>query len=129
MNFEKLAFRIQQANEFLQQNAVKAINIHITLRNWLTAFYIVEFKQNGSDRAEYGAELLENLAKYISIRGLSAPDSPAARSFITLSANFRTADPKIQKPASGYFLKDFDLENIPANSWVGNPKITDCVEK
>lgn len=33
MNFEKLAFRIQQTNEFLQQNAVKAVNIHLTLRN------------------------------------------------------------------------------------------------
>ncbi|MDF2518796.1 MAG: hypothetical protein K0R59_4092 [Sphingobacterium sp.] len=39
MNFEKLAFCIQQTNELLQQNAVKAVNIHITLRNWLTGFY------------------------------------------------------------------------------------------
>lgn len=81
MNFEKLAFRIQQTNEFLQQNAVKAINIHITLRNWLTGFYIVEFEQNGSDRAEYGVKLLENLAQNISIKGLSAPELSRCRQF------------------------------------------------
>lgn len=51
MNFKKLAFRIQQTNDFLQQNAVKAVNRHITLRNWLIAFYIVEFEQKGNDRA------------------------------------------------------------------------------
>jgi len=47
MNFEKLVFRIQQTNEILQQNAVKAVNIHLTLRNWLVGFYIVEFEQKG----------------------------------------------------------------------------------
>lgn len=70
MNFEKLAFRIQQTNDFLQQNAVKAVNMHITLRNWLTGFYIVEFEQSRSDRAQYGSKLLENLADKISVKGL-----------------------------------------------------------
>src|SRR5690606_28419880 len=81
MNFKKLTFRIQRTNEFLQQNAVKAINIHITIRNWLTGFYIVEFEQSGSDRAEYGTKLLENLAKNISIKGLSAPELSRCRQF------------------------------------------------
>ncbi|KPE52592.1 YhcG family protein [Chryseobacterium indologenes] len=81
MNFEKLAFRIQQTNDFLQQNAVKAVNINLTLRNWLIGFYIVEFEQNGSDRAQYGAKLLQNLAKNISIRGLSAPELSRCRQF------------------------------------------------
>lgn len=88
MNFEKLAFRIQQTNEFLQQNAVKAVNMHITLRNWVTGFFIVEFEQNGSDRAEYGTKLLENLAKSISIKGLSAPSYPVAASFTTPTRKF-----------------------------------------
>jgi len=81
MNFEKLVLRIQQTSDFLQQSTVKAVNTHLTLRNWLTGFYIVEFEQNGSDRAEYGAKLLENIAKNIGIKGLTAPELSRCRQF------------------------------------------------
>ena len=70
MNFERLVIRIQQTNDFLQQSAVKAVNTHLTFRNWLIGFHIVEFQQNGSDRAEYGTKLLENIAKKISVKGI-----------------------------------------------------------
>jgi predicted nuclease of restriction endonuclease-like (RecB) superfamily len=81
MNFEKLVLRIQQTNDFLQQSAVKAVNTHLTFRNWLTGFYIVEFEQNGSDRAKYGTKLLETIAKNISIKGLTAPELSRCRQF------------------------------------------------
>ncbi len=81
MNFENLVIHIQQTNDFLQQSAVKAVNTHLTLRNWLTGFYIVEFEQNGSDRAEYGTKLLENIAKNINIKGLTAPELSRCRQF------------------------------------------------
>jgi predicted nuclease of restriction endonuclease-like (RecB) superfamily len=81
MNFDSLVLRIQETNDFLQQKAVKAVNTHITIRNWLTGFYIVEFEQNGSDRAEYGVRLLEKIAKMLNIRGLSAPELSRCRQF------------------------------------------------
>jgi hypothetical protein len=74
MDFEKLVTRIQQTNDFLLQQAVKAVNTHLTFRNWLTGCYIVEFEQNGSDRAVYGSKLLENIAKNIKIKGLTTPE-------------------------------------------------------
>ena len=81
MNFEKLVSCIQQTNEFLQQKAVKAVNTHLTFRNWLTGFYIVEFEQNGSNRAEYGTKLLENIAKNITVKGLTTPELSRCRQF------------------------------------------------
>jgi hypothetical protein len=84
MNFEKLVSRIQQTNDFLHHRAVKALNVNLTLRNWLTGFYIVEFEQNGSDRAEYGVKLLENIAKNISIKGLTAPELSRCRQFYNI---------------------------------------------
>lgn len=84
MNFKKLVLRIQQANDCLQQSAVKAVNTHLTFRNWLTGFYIVEFEQNGSDRAEYGAKLLENIAKNIKVKGLTAPELSRCRQFYNI---------------------------------------------
>ena len=44
-------------------------------------FYIVEFEQNGSDRAQYGTKLLENIAQNISVKGLSAPELSRCRQF------------------------------------------------
>lgn len=81
MNFEKLAFRIQQTNDFLQQNAVKAVNRNITLRNWLIGFYIVEFEQKGNDRAQYGNRLIAELSRTIKIRGLSETNLKLCRQF------------------------------------------------
>lgn len=81
MNFEKLAFRIQRTNKFLQQNAVKAVNRHITLRNWLIGFYIVEFEQKGNDRAQYGNRLIAELSRTIKIKGLSETNLKLCRQF------------------------------------------------
>lgn len=81
MDFKKLVIRIQQTNDLLQQSVVKAVNTHLTLRNWLTGFYIIEFEQNGSDRAEYGAKLLKNIAKNIRVKGLTAPELSRCRQF------------------------------------------------
>ncbi|GAA4311184.1 PDDEXK nuclease domain-containing protein [Compostibacter hankyongensis] len=114
MNFKKLAFRVRQANEFLQQNAVKAVNIHITLRNWLTGFYIVEFEQNGSDRAEYGTKLLEKLAKNIRIKGLSAPELSRCRQFYHAYPQiFGLITQKFKTMLPVDFLEDVMLVNSP----------------
>jgi hypothetical protein len=45
-----------------QAGAARAVNRHLTLRNWFIGAYIVEFEQNGEDRASYGQELLPRLA-------------------------------------------------------------------
>ena len=62
MNFSALIHTIQQTHTALQQQAVKAINRSLTIRNWLIGYYIVEFEQNGDDRAKYGERLLSKLA-------------------------------------------------------------------
>ena len=61
MNFEQLATIIADTHQRLQQSAVKAVNQYQTMRNWLIGFYIVEFEQNGEDRAAYGEQLLKKL--------------------------------------------------------------------
>lgn len=44
--------------------AVKTINQATTLRNWIIGCYIVEYEQNGSDRAKYGDNLLKSPKTY-----------------------------------------------------------------
>ncbi|MFA5557276.1 MAG: DUF1016 N-terminal domain-containing protein, partial [Flavobacteriaceae bacterium] len=81
MNFEILVNTIQSTHNQLQQNAIKSINKHLTIRNWLVGFYIVEFEQNGSDRAKYGERLLKELAKSVNLRGLSETNLKLFRQF------------------------------------------------
>lgn len=70
MNFESLVGCINQVQDVLQAQAAHAINLSLTARNWLVGYYIVEFEQNGEDRAKYGDKLLKNLAKSLNRRGL-----------------------------------------------------------
>ena len=49
MNFELLVDTISKTHSHFQQQAVKDVNISLTLRNWLFGFYIVEFGLNGED--------------------------------------------------------------------------------
>ena len=76
-NFEKLVVSIRQAHEELAAQAGRAVNVSLTLRNWLIGCYISEYEQNGTDRAEYGIRLLENLSSRLNESGM---DGVAARS-------------------------------------------------
>jgi predicted nuclease of restriction endonuclease-like (RecB) superfamily len=81
LNFESLVAEIEQTHGHFQQQAVKAVNISLTIRNYLIGFYIVEFEQNGEDRAAYGSKLLDSLAAKLSIKGLVSAEISRCRQF------------------------------------------------
>lgn len=71
MNFKFLVETISKTHIHFQKQAFKAVNVSLTLRNWLIGFYIVEFELNGEDRSTYGERLFEELAKRLkSINGV-----------------------------------------------------------
>ena len=63
LDYGSLVEAISKAHEQTQKQAAQAVNIALTLRNWLIGYYIFEYEQNGQDRAAYGEKLLENLSK------------------------------------------------------------------
>ena len=71
MNFESLVGHINQVQDVLQAQAAHAVNLSLTARNWLVGYYIVEYEQNGEDRAKYGDNLINRLAKSINKKGFS----------------------------------------------------------
>ena len=83
MDFEKLITTIITTSSHLQQSAVKAVNTHITLRNWLIGFYIIEFEQNGEDRAKYGTKLLLHIANELASKNLKNVNERELRNFRT----------------------------------------------
>jgi predicted nuclease of restriction endonuclease-like (RecB) superfamily len=71
MNFASLVKQIASVQSAMQTAAAHAINVSLTLRNWLIGYYIVEFEQNGEDRAKYGEKLLQNLEEKINTKGMT----------------------------------------------------------
>ena len=69
-NFDQLIDNVYQTHYQLQLNAKKVVNINLTVRNWLVGYYIVEFEQNGEDRATYGENLIGELAAKLKAKGL-----------------------------------------------------------
>ena len=80
-DFESLVTTIVQINHRAQDFATKAVNIGLTLRNWLIGHRIVEFEQNGKDRATYGERLLPELAQRLVKAGLKRVDVRELRRF------------------------------------------------
>jgi len=58
----ELVEQIQQTHYELFAQAGKAVNISLTLRNWLIGHHISQYELRGSDRAQYGEKLFTELA-------------------------------------------------------------------
>ncbi len=73
--YGQLVTAISAVNTEMVGRVATVVNQALVLRNWIVGAYIVEFEQNGSDRAKYGERLLETLAgdlKGKNIQGLGA---------------------------------------------------------
>ena len=80
-DFDSLVTSIVHLHQQTQDYATKAVNVALTLRNWLIGYRIVEFEQRGNDRAAYGQRLLPALAERLSAAGLKRVDVRELRRF------------------------------------------------
>ena len=62
LTFAGLVDSIKEVDLQLAQQASKAVNISLTLRNWFIGMYIEEYELQGADRAQYGEKLLAKLS-------------------------------------------------------------------
>ena len=66
--YQKLIDNITTLWGEAKSKAITAINTELLDANWQTGKYIVEYEFKGKDRAEYGKQLLVNLAKDLTAR-------------------------------------------------------------
>lgn len=66
MDFKLLVDTIRQIHDDMAAQASQAVNISLTLRNWLIGCYIAEYELHGADRAAYGEKVLSELAARLS---------------------------------------------------------------
>lgn len=114
-NFNQLVVIINDVHSELQISAYKAINRALTVRNWLIGYYIVEYEQNGADRAQYGQKLLENLAEKLkNIKGL---DERSLRSFRQFYNYYNYLGHEIWRSATPELKNEMIWESV-------NPELT-----
>jgi hypothetical protein len=70
MNFDTLVQTLTNTHQTCQQQATQAINTALVIRNCLFGYYIVEFEQQGSDRAQYGTSLIASLSDRLKKQGI-----------------------------------------------------------
>ena len=85
MNYASLVKAINSATSQLQGRVAAVANQSLVVRNWMVGFWIIEFEQNGKDRAKYGTRLLEKLAADLearSIKGMGLTTLKLCRLFV-----------------------------------------------
>ncbi len=108
--FNQLINLIKTTHSTLQQQAANSVNQLLTIRNWLIGFYIVEYEQNGKDKAIYGKNLLENLETRLEgseIKNMTARRFRDYRAFYLLY-------PQIRRTLTAKFQNDSKWRTLPA---------------
>jgi predicted nuclease of restriction endonuclease-like (RecB) superfamily len=93
LSFERLVIAIGKAHAELVARASRAVNSSLTLRNWLIGLSIVEYEQEGTDRAVYGDKLLDRLSERLTQAGVSRVEARELRRY----RQFYLAYPQIRE--------------------------------
>jgi predicted nuclease of restriction endonuclease-like (RecB) superfamily len=98
MKYAQLVKAIDSASHQLLGRAAAAVNQALVVRNWVVGAYIVEFEQNGEDRARYGERLVASLANDLRKRGLQGFSLSNLKSYRQLYKAY----PQIGQTLSGF---------------------------
>jgi predicted nuclease of restriction endonuclease-like (RecB) superfamily len=108
VDFESLVADILQIHYEAQSFATRAVNIGLTLRNWLIGRQIVEYEQDGADRATYGEGLIDALAKRLGSTGLKRTSGRELRRF----RQFYLVYPKIWESVTPKLIADSEFKPL-----------------
>ena len=99
MNYDGLVAAIKDIHGRMLGRAAASVNQGLVLRNWFIGAYLVEFEQNGEDRAKYGEVLVNSLALDLGRSGLTGMSARNLRSFRQFYVNY----PQIWQTLSAEF--------------------------
>ena len=105
--FSQLVASIRNTDHYFTSQANRAVNVSLTLRNWMIGYYISEFELNGKDRANYGEKLLSELARELESSKISNCRKRQLYDYI----KFYRTYPQIVRSVSAQF-KSFGSKDI-----------------
>jgi hypothetical protein len=101
--FEDPVLSICEVDRDFAAQAKRAVNVKLTLRNWIFGCCIVEYEQRGADRARYGEKLLAKLSVRLVRDGVSRAEERELRRY----RQFCQTYPKIREALSPESRKSF----------------------
>ena len=108
LNFEELLASIRLVHNELAARASRAVNVSLTLRNWLIGMYVREYEQAGADRALYGSGLIDTLAGELQ----KSVDTCYSGRYIRLCRQFYQTYPQIRHTLSADFIKTLIRQTV-----------------
>jgi hypothetical protein len=97
-DFGSLVDLCRRTDAAMQLRVGRMADTHLAARNWLFGWYIVEYEQNGADRAIYGTGLLERLSAEMG-KGFSVRSLRQFRAFYLHRKAIRQTLPAASLPA------------------------------
>ena len=117
LDFPALVDAIRQIHEQCTAQVKRAVNVGLTLRNWVIGGYIREYEQNGADRSQYGKALLGTLAGRLRSQGLERMDERELRRYrlfyITYPGIWETLSPEFKSLLSVEFWSSLSAHLTP----------------
>lgn len=120
MNYAALIDIIGQIHRQAQSGTAGVVNRFLVMRNWLIGFYLVEFEQNGNDRAVYGAGLLKQVAGDLSGRGIPG----CAVRMLERMRVFCAVYPQLREAFSSPLAADLFDSILPNGLKISSPAVT-----
>jgi predicted nuclease of restriction endonuclease-like (RecB) superfamily len=96
--YDELLDNIGSTLQKARENAIKSINTELVKANWEIGRHIVEYEQQGKEKADYGSSLLLNLVKDLKIKygkGFSKSNVYLCRQFYIKYQKFQTVSGKL----------------------------------
>lgn len=111
--YKQIVSAISQINSHMVRRAVTVANQALLLRNWTIGAYIVEYEQEGSDRAKYGERLMERLAEDLAAKELKGHDERSLRDCRTAYMTY----PQIRGAVTPELPTPLPSEDVLSLSW------------
>lgn len=102
-DIQRLAWQVKAVDRLFKEETAKAVNRNLTARNWLIGYYIVNYEQQGCDRAQYGEQVLKTLADRLAETSLSYENLKVYR-------RFYIGFPELSSPIRNYIVKQPQLQ-------------------
>ncbi|TVS20058.1 MAG: DUF1016 family protein [Planctomycetaceae bacterium] len=94
-DFDSLVAVCLRTHEEIQHQAARSINLSLVVRNWLFGWYIVEYEQHGTDRAEYGARFIESLSARLRQAGIKGGSRTRLQLYRSFYLNYKQICPTV----------------------------------
>ena len=120
MSYESLISSIAEVHARTQTGAAGAVNRYLTLRNWFIGAHVVQFEQNGADRAIYGQQLLVHLARDLRRRRIPG----CSPEMLGRMRVFYRAYPQLGENGPSLFAMESGTSSVPTEIEISSPAVT-----